>query len=66
MARPVVLKLFHVRYDVSRGIAMGTTSHGAGVQRALQANKHRGYELGCPLVWQEDFEAYLVHPCMSK
>ena len=46
MVGPAVLNLSNVKHDVSRGIALGTASHGAGVQRALQENQIQGAMAG--------------------
>jgi predicted murein hydrolase (TIGR00659 family) len=46
MVGPAVMKLFRVQHDVSRGLALGTTAHGAGVQQALQANQTQGAMAG--------------------
>jgi len=43
---PALLKLFQVKHDVAKGIALGTASHGAGVQQALQANQTQGAMAG--------------------
>jgi predicted murein hydrolase (TIGR00659 family) len=46
MIGPTVLDLFRVKHDVSRGIAFGATSHGAGTQQAFQENQTQGAMAG--------------------
>ena len=65
MVGPVVLKLFRVRHDVSQGIALGTTAHGAGVQQALQANQTQGAMAGLS-VGLVGFIAAIIAPMLVK
>jgi len=65
MVGPVVLKLFRVRHDVSQGIALGTTAHGAGVQQALQANQTQGAMAGLS-VGLVGFIAAIIAPILVK
>lgn len=65
MVGPAVFNLFRVRHDVSRGIALGTTSHGAGVRQALQANQAQGAMAGMS-VGLVGFIASIIAPKLSK
>ena len=65
MVGPAVLNLFRVRHDVSRGIALGTTSPGAGVQAALQANQTQGAMAGLS-VGLVGFIAAIIAPLLVK
>lgn len=65
MVGPVVLKLFGIRYDESKGVALGTTSHGAGVQQALQANQTQG-AMAALSVGLVGFTAAMIAPALAK
>jgi putative effector of murein hydrolase len=65
MVGPAILNLFRVRHDVSRGIALGTTAHGAGVQQALQANEVQGAMAGLS-VGLVGFVAVIIAPVLVK
>ena len=62
---PGVLNFFRVQHDVSRGVALGSAAHGAGVQQALQANQTQGAMAGLS-VGVVGFASAIIAPVLVR